>query len=86
MHHGRRTRVRRPRCKDSASASGAFFARPTVTDARISGMRTIYIQRRTEDPEEDMSAVRADVDWFVDGIDCATDRGGLVTVAEGLGA
>jgi hypothetical protein len=60
--------------------------RPTVTDARISGMRTIYIQRRTEDPEEDMSAVRADVDWFVDGIDCATDRGGLVTVAEGLGA
>jgi hypothetical protein len=57
---------------------------PSLLDQQ--SLMQVLVERRTEDPEEDMSAVRADVDWFVDGIDCATDRGGLVTVAEGLGA
>jgi hypothetical protein len=48
-------------------------------------MRTIYIERSTEDPSEDMAAVRAEVDWFVDGTDCTTEQGGLITIAEGLG-
>ena len=32
-----------------------------------SGMKTVYIQRRTEDPMEDMQRVRDEVDFFVDG-------------------
>jgi hypothetical protein len=49
-------------------------------------MRTIYIQRRTEDPDEDMDLIRADVDAFIDGIDCSSSHGGLIAVAEMLGA
>ena len=30
-------------------------------------MQTAYIQRATEDPDEDMDAVRGEVDLFVDG-------------------
>jgi hypothetical protein len=42
-------------------------------------MRTVYIQRTTEDPDEDMDKVKADVDLFLDG---ANERGGLVKLAE----
>jgi hypothetical protein len=51
-----------------------------------SGMRTVYVQRDTEDPGEDMRAVAADVDWFIDGTTGAGPRGGLVALADGLGA
>jgi hypothetical protein len=47
-------------------------------------MRTIYIQRTTEDPEEDMSVVRDEVDWFVDGVNVVDGRGGLCIVADVL--
>lgn len=30
-------------------------------------MKTVYIQRSTEDPDEDMTAVKEDVDLFIDG-------------------
>lgn len=30
-------------------------------------MRTVYIRRETEDPQEDMAAVSGEVDYFVDG-------------------
>jgi len=33
----------------------------------IRGMKTVYIQRKTEDSSEDMEVVRKDVDFFVDG-------------------
>ncbi|KAF8591338.1 haloacid dehalogenase [Ramaria rubella] len=42
------------------------------------GMKTIYIQRTTEDPQEDMNIVRAEVDLFIDGID---EKGGLLKLA-----
>ncbi|TRM68140.1 HAD-like domain-containing protein [Schizophyllum amplum] len=45
------------------------------------GIRTIYVQRITEDPTEDREAVRNDVDFFVDGI----NGGGLGAVADILG-
>lgn len=32
-----------------------------------SGMKTIYVQRRTEDLAEDMAQVRDEVDFFIDG-------------------
>ena len=32
-----------------------------------SGMKTVYVQRKTEDPMEDMRRVRDEVDFFVDG-------------------
>lgn len=31
------------------------------------GMKTIYVQRTTEDPAEDMNQVRDEVDFFIDG-------------------
>jgi len=31
------------------------------------GMKTIYIQRSTEDPDENMETVRTEVDLFIDG-------------------
>jgi len=43
------------------------------------GMKTIYIQRTTEDLDEDMDRVKADVDLFIDGRD---ERGGLLKLAE----
>lgn len=33
----------------------------------ISGMKTIYVQRTTEDLIENMDQVRDDVDFFIDG-------------------
>ncbi|KZT12049.1 haloacid dehalogenase [Laetiporus sulphureus 93-53] len=47
------------------------------------GMKTVYIQRRTEDPDEDMKAVREDVDMFIDG---AGRGGGLMELADMMGA
>lgn len=47
------------------------------------GMKTVYIQRSTEDPDEDMEQVKNDVDLFIDGRDGA---GGLVELAELSGA
>ena len=32
-----------------------------------SGMKTIYVQRTTEDVSEDIKQVRNDVDFFIDG-------------------
>jgi hypothetical protein len=43
------------------------------------GMKTVYIHRITEDPDEDMDKVRADVDFFIDGTD---ESGGLLRLAE----
>lgn len=54
-----------------------------------SGMKTVYVQRATEDLHEDMDLLRAEFDAFVDG---ATDSpsGGLPGVAsilrKGIGA
>ena len=31
------------------------------------GMKTIYVQRKTEDLSEDLDQVRDDVDFFIDG-------------------
>lgn len=44
-------------------------------------MRTIYIQRDTEDPEEDMNVIRAEVDVFIDGRRATGSNGGLRTLA-----
>ncbi|GBE84929.1 haloacid dehalogenase [Sparassis crispa] len=33
------------------------------------GMKTVYVQRSTEDPNEDMEAIRAEVDLFISGLD-----------------
>jgi len=35
--------------------------------AKRVGMKIVYIQRSTEDPDQDMSAVQAGVDLFIDG-------------------
>lgn len=44
-------------------------------------MRTIYIQRDTEDPDEDMDQIRADVDLFIDGRRAAGVTNGLAALA-----
>ncbi|KAI0917170.1 hypothetical protein AcW1_007564 [Taiwanofungus camphoratus] len=41
-------------------------------------MKTVYIQRSTEDPDEDMEAIKADVDLFIDG---TREGGGLLELA-----
>jgi hypothetical protein len=41
-------------------------------------MKTIYIRRATEDPEEDMEAVKDDVCLFIDG---TIEHGGLLQLA-----
>lgn len=38
-------------------------------------MRTVYIQRWTEDPKEDMSLVRQENDVFIDGLSGHKDCG-----------
>ncbi|KAJ9611096.1 hypothetical protein H2200_004279 [Cladophialophora chaetospira] len=53
--------------------------------AKAVGMRTVYIQRTTEDPQESMDRIRAEVDVFIDGRD-ATAPDGLGKVASLLGA
>ncbi|ORY25232.1 HAD-like domain-containing protein [Naematelia encephala] len=49
------------------------------------GMRTIYIHRDTEDPEEDFEQLRTDVDLLIDGRAAAGPKGGLIALAELLG-
>ncbi len=38
-------------------------------------MSTVYIQRPTEDLDEDMAVVRSEVDLFLDGMTGSPDRG-----------
>lgn len=38
---------------------------PKLNESR--GMKTIYVQRKTEDLIENMDQVRDDVDFFIDG-------------------
>lgn len=52
--------------------------------AKKVGMRTVYIQRTTEDLSESMDQVRAEVDFFTDGRDGTTSCG-LAQVARMLG-
>lgn len=52
--------------------------------AKAVGMRTIYIQRTTEDLQESMDSVMAEVDSFVDGRDMM-GTGGLGQLAKLLG-
>ncbi|KAK8861285.1 haloacid dehalogenase, type II [Kwoniella newhampshirensis] len=53
--------------------------------AKAVGMRTIYIQRDTEDPDEDMALIQSEVDLFVDGRTSAGIKGGLSQLASILG-
>ena len=48
-------------------------------------MKTIYIQRSTEDPTEDMKQVRDEVDFFIDGTK-GDERCGFGELAEVLQA
>ena len=48
------------------------------------GMRTIYIRRETEDPDEDFAQVEKEFDRFVDAR--GQDAAGLKEVASILGA
>jgi len=47
-------------------------------------MRTIYVRRDTEDPDENMEQVRAEVDLFIDGRRSTGASGGLQKVADVL--
>ena len=49
-------------------------------------MSTVYLQRWTEDLREDMDAVRAENDIFIDSRNATATTGGLVTLTEMLGA
>lgn len=49
----------------------------------IRGMKTIYIRRVTEDPDEDMAKVKSDVDLFIADTD---ERHGLLKLADLWGA
>lgn len=50
--------------------------------ARGVGMRTVYLQRWSEDGQEDMAAVKAENDWFVDAREATSETGGLLEVCE----
>lgn len=49
-----------------------------------SAMRTAYLQRWTEDPHVDMTAVQAENDIFIDSRDATSGSGGLLHLAEFL--
>ena len=53
--------------------------------AKSTGMKTVYVQRPTEDLDLDKKRVRGDVDLFIDGTDGKTESG-LGELAEMLGA
>ncbi|KAI0087818.1 haloacid dehalogenase [Irpex rosettiformis] len=57
-----------------------------VRAAKAVGMKTIYIQRWTEDPDLNMSILRKEFDAFVDGRNTTSTGGGLISVADCLGA
>ncbi|WWD16812.1 haloacid dehalogenase, type II [Kwoniella shandongensis] len=53
--------------------------------AKAIGMRTIYIQRDTEDPDEEMALIRSEVDLFIDGRLWVGTKGGMNELAGILG-
>lgn len=53
--------------------------------AKKVGLRTVYLQRWSEDTQEDMAVVRGENDWFVDARPATRDGGGLLEVCEVLG-
>lgn len=54
---------------------------------RYSGMKTAYIRRETEDPDEDMAQIRAETDYFFDIATSAAGAAdyGLSALADMLG-
>jgi hypothetical protein len=54
--------------------------------AKQVGMQTVYLQRWTEDLHEDMKVVKAENDIFIDSRDATSNSGGLLKLAEILGA
>lgn len=56
------------------------------TNGKSSGLRTVYVDRWTEDVLEDKDLARRRNDVFVDGTDTTAKRGGMIELAEMLGA
>lgn len=54
--------------------------------AKKVGMKTVYLQRWTEDLHEDMAAVKAENDLFIDSRNATADCGGLLALIEMLQA
>lgn len=52
--------------------------------AKAVGMRTVYLQRWTEDPKENMEVVRAENDWLVDARQATKEAGGMMEVCRFL--
>lgn len=48
----------------------------------ISGMRTAYLQRWTEDPNEDMEIVREENEIFIDARKSTSQSGGLLELSD----
>jgi len=46
------------------------------------GMRTVYLQRWSEDRLEDMDVVRHENNWFIDARKAIKEVGGLLDVCE----
>lgn len=60
------------------------YSSSILIGVHYSGMRTVYIHRRTEDCDENIEQVRQEVDSFVDGSAGKRD-GGLCALADLLG-
>ena len=52
--------------------------------ARKVGMSTAYIQRSTEDLDEDIGIIRGEVDYFCDGLGGGSSHG-MLQLADSLG-
>ncbi|KZW00777.1 hypothetical protein EXIGLDRAFT_745402 [Exidia glandulosa HHB12029] len=57
----------------------------TLRHAAAKGMRTIYIRRPWEDPDEDFSSLRPEFDVVIDGTEVDNPSGGLTALATALG-
>lgn len=45
-------------------------------------MQTVYLQRWTEDPLEDMEAIKVENDLFIDSRNANAESGGLLTLSD----
>lgn len=57
------------------------LVKENLADPVSRGMNTVYIQRSTEDPDEEMDDVRKEVDLFIDGLN---GNNGLLELARNM--
>lgn len=82
MYDGSSARVRLACCKGSVGVPACMVYPRDGSNRKVRGMRTAYLQRWTEDLNEDLEVVRQENEIFIDARRNMAETGGLCELAD----